>query len=65
MVSNQSVTANLNNDIVEDEIVIDLVHKAIAECEAERQSYIVQGFPRTRAQAQSISKHQIIPDKVI
>ena len=34
---------------VDDEIVIDLVARAIADAEADKNSWIVEGFPRTLA----------------
>lgn len=50
---------------VDDQIVIDLVNKEIQACESEKQSWIIQGFPRTKVQALSLQKLGIIPDKFI
>lgn len=50
---------------MDDQIVIDLVTKEIDACENDRQSWIIQGFPRTRVQALSLQKHGILPDKFI
>ena len=36
---------------VDDEVVIEIVKKHVLECEAKGKSWIVQGFPRTKAQA--------------
>lgn len=34
--------------IVDDQIVIDLVQKEIELIEAEKMSWVIQGFPRTK-----------------
>jgi adenylate kinase len=39
---------------VDDEIVIELVKNAIKEAEADKRSWILQGFPRTKVQALSL-----------
>lgn len=51
--------------IVDDQIVIDIVSKHIKQYESKGQSWIVQGFPRTKAQALALQKMGIIPDKFI
>lgn len=51
--------------MVDDEIVIDLVEKEISEYEKKSQSWIMQGFPRTRVQALSLQSMKIIPDRII
>lgn len=48
-----------------DDIVIDLVKKEIADCERKNRSFIVSGFPRTKYQALSMQKLGIIPDKFV
>lgn len=35
------------------------------ELEEKKQSWIIQGFPRTKAQALALQKLGIIPDKII
>jgi adenylate kinase family enzyme len=45
--------------------VIDLVKTEIEGFEKKSQSWIIQGFPRTRVQALSLQKMGIIPDKFI
>ena len=50
---------------VDDEIVIELIKKEIEGYEKKHQSWIIQGFPRTRVQALSLQKMGIIPDKFI
>lgn len=45
--------------------MIDLVTKEIEECESEKQSWIIQGFPRTKVQALALQKIGIVPDKFI
>ena len=37
--------------LVDDQIVIDLVQKEIELIEAEKLSWIIQGFPRTKVQS--------------
>lgn len=62
-----SVTLNffLFKFTVDDEIVIELVEKEIQTYEKKAQSWIIQGFPRTRVQALSLQRMGIIPDKLI
>lgn len=50
---------------VDDEVVIEIVAKHVHECESKGKSWIVQGFPRTKAQALALQKLGIIPDKFI
>lgn len=50
---------------VDDELVIDLVKREIQEAEKEKQSWILQGFPRTKVQALSLQKMAVLPDKFI
>jgi len=45
--------------------VIDLIEKEIQGYEKKSQSWIIQGFPRTRVQALSLQRMGIIPDKFI
>ena len=50
---------------VDDEIAIELMEKNINELEKTGQSWIMEGFPRTRVQALALQKLGIIPDKFI
>jgi adenylate kinase family enzyme len=50
---------------VEDNIVIDLVKKQILLYEKDNQSWIIEGFPRTKVQALALQKIGVIPDKFI
>lgn len=50
---------------MDDKIVCEIVGAKIQDCEKKNKGWIVLGFPRTREQAQSISKMKIIPDKII
>lgn len=50
---------------VDDDIVIDLVSRAIDDAEQEKNSWIVEGFPRTLAQVMVLQKLRIMPDKMI
>ena len=51
--------------LVDDEVVIEIVKKHVHECESKGKSWIIQGFPRTKAQALALQKLGIIPDKFI
>lgn len=50
---------------VKDEIVIKLVRHQIEQMEQGQKSWIIEGFPRTEAQAIALQKMGIIPDKFI
>jgi len=50
---------------VRDEIVIKLVRQQIEQMEAGQKSWIIEGFPRTEAQAIALQKMGVIPDKFI
>lgn len=50
---------------VDDQIVIDLVKKEVEALEAQQQSWIIQGFPRTKVQALALQQMGIVPDKFI
>ena len=52
-----------NYSYIQDEIVIDLVQKHIEECEARKNGWILEGFPRTRLQALALQSWKYIPDK--
>lgn len=44
-----AVQASLDkHEYVSDDVVIPLVQKEIIKCEKENQSWIIQGFPRTK-----------------
>lgn len=51
--------------MVDDDIMIELVKAEIQGYEKKSQSWIIQGFPRTRVQALSLQKMGIIADKFI
>ena len=53
------------NSLVEDHIVIELVKNQILSTEKEGQSWIIEGFPRTKVQALALQKIGVIPDKFI
>jgi adenylate kinase len=50
---------------VDDNIVIALVKNQIMQYEKDNQSWIIEGFPRTKVQALSLQKIGVIPDKFI
>jgi len=50
---------------VEDEVVIQVVKKKIADLEKENKNWVIEGFPRTKVQALSLETLGIIPDKII
>ena len=51
--------------LVDDNIVIELVKTQIKNCEKDNQSWIIEGFPRTKVQALALQKIGVIPDKFI
>lgn len=51
--------------MVDDDIVIDVIHKEIQLAEKANKSWIVEGFPRTRPQALAFNKLGVVPDKVV
>ena len=51
--------------LVDDEVVVDLVKKQIDGYEKKNQSWIIEGFPRTKVQASSLQGMGIIPDKFV
>lgn len=50
---------------VKDEIVIKLVRQQIELMEQGGRSWIIEGFPRTEAQAIALQKMGVLPDKFI
>lgn len=50
---------------IDDDVVIEVVKKQVQDCEAKGKSWVLQGFPRTKAQALALQKLGIIPDKFI
>ena len=48
-----------------DEIVIKLVRQQIEQMEQGQKSWIIEGFPRTEAQAIALQKMGVLPDKFI
>jgi len=60
------ITACFNNfQMVDDDIVIELVEGQVSGFEKKSQSWIIQGFPRTRVQALSLQRMGVVPDKLI
>lgn len=55
----------MSGALVDDEVVVDLVKKQIDGYEKKNQSWIIEGFPRTKVQASSLQGMGIIPDKFI
>jgi adenylate kinase len=59
----QSIEDHFKNfTLVPDEIVINLVKKEIEAIQKENKSFILSGFPRTRAQGLAMQKSGIFPD---
>ena len=50
---------------VKDNIFLDIVLPVLEKCESDRISYILEGFPRTRAQAIALQRAGILPDRVV
>lgn len=59
--------AILDHEQVPDDVVIDVVKKRIQELEkhSSAKTWLIVGFPRTKAQALSLGELGIIPDKII
>ena len=51
--------------LVKDEIVINIVKKEIETMNKEKKSFILSGFPRTRAQGLAMQRAGIFPDAFI
>lgn len=45
--------------------MIELVEGQVSGFEKKSQSWIIQGFPRTRVQALSLQRMGVVPDKLI
>lgn len=50
---------------VPDDVIGYIIKNHILKCENEYQNWVLEGFPRTKAQALSLQKIGIIPDKFI
>lgn len=55
----------INGYIVDDAVVLELVKSQVDSFEKDGVSWIVEGFPRTKAQALALQKKGIIPDRFI
>ena len=53
------------NKYVDDHVVLELVKSQVDSYEKDHHSWIIEGFPRTKAQALALQKHGIIPDRFI
>jgi adenylate kinase family enzyme len=51
--------------LVDDEIVNAVVYDRIKAIESQKKSWIINGFPRTRAQAMMLQKWGVVPDRII
>jgi adenylate kinase len=51
--------------IVDDEIVSAIVLDRIQTIEQQKKGWIINGFPRTRAQAMMLQKWGVVPDRII
>ena len=51
--------------IVKDDIVTNLVKKEVESIQKERKSFILSGFPRTRAQGLALQREGVFPDAFI
>eukprot|EP01027_Heterolobosea_sp_BB2_P009171 GEZU01013559.1.p1 GENE.GEZU01013559.1~~GEZU01013559.1.p1 ORF type:complete len:262 (-),score=60.14 GEZU01013559.1:1033-1818(-) len=52
-------------ELVPDEVMIDLVKRRISQSDAKENGWILDGFPRTKAQAQALQEAGIVPDLFI
>ena len=48
-----------------DDIIIEVVRDRLAQSDCEKYGWMLDGFPRTQAQAEAIATLGIRPDKVI
>lgn len=51
--------------LVDDEIVSAIVLDRIQTIEQQKKGWIINGFPRTRAQAMMLQKWGVVPDRII
>lgn len=51
--------------LVPDEVMIGMVKKRLAEKDCQEKGWLLDGFPRTGAQAKALTEAGIVPDKVI
>merc|ERR1712087_400319 len=51
--------------LVPDEVIIGIVKDRLAESDCEKQGWLLDGFPRTEAQALALQAAGIVPDKVL
>jgi adenylate kinase len=52
-------------NLVPDELVVDLVIQRLAQPDCAAQGWLLDGFPRTRAQALALQSAGILPDKFV
>eukprot|EP00742_Colponemidia_sp_Colp-10_P000913 GILJ01000991.1.p1 GENE.GILJ01000991.1~~GILJ01000991.1.p1 ORF type:complete len:473 (+),score=75.57 GILJ01000991.1:57-1421(+) len=55
----------LNGRLVRDDLIIDIVKQKVRDEECIKKGWVLDGFPRTRVQGQSLQRDGIIPDKFI
>jgi adenylate kinase len=48
--------------LVPDEVVVDMVKSRLAQPDAEKNGWLLDGYPRTATQAEAIEKENIRPD---
>ena len=54
-----------NHSYAEDEIAIDLIEKQLEGFDERKESWIIEGFPKTRKQALTLAKKNFILNKIV
>ena len=54
-----------NGKLVPDELIINVVTERLKEADCVKHGWLLDGFPRTRAQAQALNSAGMIPDAFI
>lgn len=57
------VYGNIYVTVAPDDIVIELVRQYILDPKNEEENFIIEGYPRTCAQAIELQKMKVVPDK--
>ncbi|ETP55231.1 hypothetical protein F442_00203 [Phytophthora nicotianae P10297] len=62
---NQAQSYMDNGQLVPDELIVNVVLERLAQPDCKTQGWLLDGFPRTEAQAQALLAARIIPDCVL
>jgi len=61
----QAGEAMSKGELVSDELIINIVKARLAENDCKKNGWLLDGFPRTQAQAEALSSADIVPTKFI